>query len=73
MYDPSKLAVEMWAEKRDGRVYVKLKVEGEHVMELLSWPQGFDQKRVRLGGDAEAGNLQRGLHGLARRLKNQKY
>lgn len=45
MHDPSKLPVEIWAEKRDGRTRIMIKVDGDEEIEAYSWPDGFKTPR----------------------------
>ena len=43
MHDQPKLPVEIWALKRDGRTRIMVQVQGDQVMELLSWPDGLEK------------------------------
>ena len=43
MHDPSKLPVELWAVKKNGRTRIMVQVEGDEPLELLSWADGYDK------------------------------
>ena len=43
MSETARLAVELWAEKRNGRTQIIVQVQGEDQVEVMSWPDGFDK------------------------------